>query len=429
VREQEAHRTWLRLGAAAAVAAALSAPMIAPYLSLRAEGAERDLGSVVAHSADLLSLVTAPELTRLWGAVLDAFPRGEARSFPGVATPALAMIGLVTAVRACMRDTLEGERAGRPAPLRQAARVVAVALGAVGAAAAVAAFAGGWSTTIGELRLRVVSANRPWLLLTVALAAALAGWPRLSRTVRAALARPEVVSVCLSVLAVWLSLGPLVTFRGWPVRLPAPYGWLYEHVPGFASVRAPARFAMIAACFGALAAAWGVERLRQTRSGRRIAALLCAVFVIETAAVPLPLSRQWEIEGIAALPPWSGGPSPIVAALRELPAGAVLAVLPFGEMFHEARATFDSAYHWRRLLNGYSSWTPAEYSELAFAARDPLRYAPKVLDTLRAAGATHVVVYEAAWMHNKGPRVTERLLAAGARPVARAGDVALLAVR
>ena len=33
------------------------------------------------------------------------------------------------------------------------------------------------------------------------------------------------------------------------------------------------------------------------------------------------------------------------------------------------------------------------------------------------------------WMRGKGPRVTERLIAAGAQPVARAGDVALLSVR
>jgi hypothetical protein len=44
-------------------------------------------------------------------------------------------------------------------------------------------------------------------------------------------------------------------------------------------------------------------------------------------------------------------------------------------------------------------------------------------------GATHVIVHEAGWVRDKGPRVTERLVAAGARPVARAGGVALLAVR
>jgi hypothetical protein len=100
-----------------------------------------------------------------------------------------------------------------------------------------------------------------------------------------------------------------------------------------------------------------------------------------------------------------------------------------GEMFHDARAMFDSAHHFRRLLNGYSSWTPVDYVRVTVAARDPLRDAEGTLSALRAAGATHVVVHERAWPRDRGPRVTQRLLAAGASPVAKAGDVALLAVR
>jgi hypothetical protein len=89
---------------------------------------------------------------------------------------------------------------------------------------------------------------------------------------------------------------------------------------------------------------------------------------------------------------------------------------------------FDSTFHWRRLVNGYSSWTPPEYRDVAYAARDPLRRAPEALAAFGAAGATHLVVHESGWARDKGPRVTERLVAAGAQPVARSGDVVLLAV-
>jgi hypothetical protein len=238
-----------------------------------------------------------------------------------------------------------------------------------------------------------------------------------------------VAALALAALAVALSLGPLITLRGWPTPWPAPYRWLYDHVPGFGAGRAPARFAMVAACFAALAAAWGFRQLRATARGRVAAGILVGAFLLETAPAGLPLSRQWEIEGVAALPRWyDGAPSPIVGAIRALPREAVLAVLPFGEIFHETRAMFDSAHHWRRLLNGYSSWTPVEHTRLAQALRDPLRQAPEVVATLRAAGATHVVVHEGAWTRDRGVRVTERLTEAGARPLARMDDVVLLAL-
>jgi hypothetical protein len=421
---------WLRLAAAGAVAAALALPLVLPYVALQESGARRDLNTVLESSADLLSWVTAPERTRLWGPVLDAFPRGEARLFPGVITPLLVAAGLVGAVMAA--------RAGRerepPADGRQRARTVFRVAGLVlvtaGVVAAVAAVAGGWFARLGPLELRVAGMTRAVVLLAAGLAAAFVGWPRLRGLLPVLGRRREIVPLALAMMAAWLSLGPLVTLRGWPVPIPSAYRWLYEFVPGFSAGRSPARFAMIAACFAALAAAWGLRHLRQTPAGRGAAWALCAAFLVETAAVPLPLSLQWPIEGVSALPEWRGGePTPIVEAIRGLPDDAVLAVLPFGEIFHETRAMFDSTFHWRRLLNGYSSWTPPEYTQVAAAGRDPLRRAPDALAALRAAGATHVVVHEAGWVRDKGPRVTERLIAAGARPVARAGDVALLAIR
>jgi hypothetical protein len=404
------------------MAALLALPLVAPYVALRAAGAERDLASVVGHSADLLSWATAPEFTRLWGRLLHPFPRGEARAFPGFAVLGLAVAGLAGAVAAARGEAAPAARAGS-----RALRAAAAALTAAGLIGLAVAFGGGWSAAAGPVVFRVMGPARPLLLLAAGLATALVAFPASRPVIARTLRRPETTAVALAVLCAWLSLGPIVTWRGWPVPLASPYAWLYEHVPGFSAGRAPARFAMIAACFLALAAAWGVAHLR--RRGRTALALaFTGAFLAETVAVPLPMSRQWDMEGVAAVPEWARGPSPIVASIRGLPDAAVLAVLPLGEMFHDARAMFDSAHHFRRLLNGYSSWTPREYVAVTVAARDPLRDAQGALAALRDAGATHVVVHERAWPRDRGPRVTARLVAAGARPVARAGDVALLAV-
>jgi hypothetical protein len=301
-------------------------------------------------------------------------------------------------------------------------------LGAAAVAVALVVAVRAWSPIWGPLRANPSRLARPLWLLGLALLAATLAWPRVGAALRGLLGRRELIAVALAVLATWLALGPLVTFRGWPTSLPSAYGWLYTYVPGFSGGRAPARFAMIAACFGALAAAWGLKHLRTRRGGHAAAWILVAAFLVETLAIPLPLSREYPVEGLSALPPWTGRPSPIVDAVLRLPDDAVLAVLPFREIFHDTRAMFDAAHHGRRLLNGYSSWMPVEHARHAVALSDPLRRAPDVMEALRAAGVTHVIVHEAAWMRDKGPRVSERLEAAGARPVARAGDVALLAV-
>lgn len=420
----------LRLAGAGALAAAIAVPIVLPYIALRRSGAQRDLTAVVAHSADLLSLMVAPEITRLWGRVLTGFPRGEASLFPGVVTPLLAAVAVVMSARAARSQVgapwLVG---GVPTWLRRMARASAIVLGAAGIGGWLAALRGGLSVHMEPLGVRAVGTRHPLVMVVAALAVSLLGWPRFGPFLRVFLGRREVLAVGLATLAVWLSLGPVPTLRGWPIPLASPYRWLYEHAPGFSAGRAPARFAMIAACFGAVAAAWGFKHLRTVSGGGWAVGLLSAAFLVETAAVPLPLSQQWEIEGVAALPPWLGGrPSPIVAAIRRLPDDAVVAALPMGEIFHETRVMFDSTYHWRRLLNGYSSWPPADYLSHVAALRDPLRRAPEVLAALRAAGVTHIVVREASWLRDKGPRVTERLLSAGAKPIDRVGDVALLSV-
>lgn len=420
---------WVRLASAAAITVALALPLVLPFIALQATGAHRDLKSIVESSADLVSWLTAPERTRLWGPILDLYPRGEARLFPGVATLLLVLAavgGAITAIRASQPVPASERLRGRT---RTGLRALSVLFFLTAAVSWIAAIRGGWFTTVGPFEVRIAGLTRPFLLLCAGLGAAFTAWPGALPVLRALPRRREIVPVALMLLAAWLSLGPLVTSWGWPVAFPSLYRLLYEYVPGFSSGRSPARFGMIAACFGALAAAWGLAHLRRTAAGRTAGWALAAFFLVETAPVPLPLSLEWPVAGVSALPPWRGGePTPIVEAIRTLPDDAILAVLPFGEIFHETRAMFDSTTHWRRLLNGYSSWAPLEYSQVAYAARDPLRRAPEALAAFRAAGATHVVVHESGWVRDKGPRVTERLIAAGARPVARAGDVALLAI-
>src|SRR5262249_45674452 len=74
-RRARSNGAWPRLAAAGAIAAALAFPMVRPYIRLAAGGGRRDLDTVVANAADVLSWVTAPEQTLVWGPLLQYFPR------------------------------------------------------------------------------------------------------------------------------------------------------------------------------------------------------------------------------------------------------------------------------------------------------------------------------------------------------------------
>jgi hypothetical protein len=92
-------RLWATLAVAAAVVVALTAPLVLPYMRLRAEGFVR-APPRAAYSADLASYVTAPALNRTWGSILRPFPQPGSDLFPGIVPLALAGAALVKLRRA-----------------------------------------------------------------------------------------------------------------------------------------------------------------------------------------------------------------------------------------------------------------------------------------------------------------------------------------
>ena len=70
-----------------------------PFLSLylepqRVHGFERSLGEVIRYSADVYSYLTAPEALRVWGGVMQVYPKPEGELFFGV-VPWLLLIAAI----------------------------------------------------------------------------------------------------------------------------------------------------------------------------------------------------------------------------------------------------------------------------------------------------------------------------------------------
>jgi hypothetical protein len=233
-------------------------------------------------------------------------------------------------------------------------------------------------------------------------------------------------------LAFWLSLGPTVASLGQPLPGASLYLWLYEHVPGYGSLRVPARFAMLVALF--LSVLGGLGALEIVRRCRRAGLLLSAVglvFLLESTAAPIVLNDVWR-EFNLKKPPGRvlvGSEAPaIYRAVQTLPVEAVLVEFPFGSSPYELRYMFYSTQHGRRLSNGYSGALPASYLERRTALGAVLSEPDRAWSALASSGASHVIVHERAWRRGKGKKVTAWLERHGARRLAAADDDILFAL-
>jgi len=186
--------------------------------------------------------------------------------------------------------------------------------------------------------------------------------------------RRVVMLVAIAVIGMVLSLG---------TRTPV-YGWLYHVFPPMQGLRAAARFGNLFLLGMAVLSAFGIAALRRRLHGRAALAVgigLVALANLESLRAPLHYTR---FDGIPA----------IYSLLAEEPTRVVLVEVPFyppNGVFQNGRYVLNSTAHWRRLMNGYSGYTPGAYRE--YAASFWYFPQPHAIQEMRKAGVTHVMVH------------------------------------
>ena len=186
--------------------------------------------------------------------------------------------------------------------------------------------------------------------------------------------RRVVMLVAIAVTGMVLSLG---------TRTPV-YGWLYHVFPPMQGLRAAARFGNLFLLGMAVLSAFGMVALRRRLHGRTALAVgigLVALANLESLRAPLHYTR---FDGIPA----------IYSLLAAEPSRVVLVEVPFyppNGVFQNGRYVLNSTAHWRRLMNGYSGYTPGAYRE--YAASFWYFPQPHAIQEMRKAGATHVMVH------------------------------------
>lgn len=398
-------RVWASLAGAAIATLALTLPFLVPYQ--RAQQLfeiKRPFGEIVQFSANVWSYITASENVRLFGKTLRFYPHGEGETFLGFVPWLLASVAIAGVVRSAFQKK-DSVSSVPPWLTYVSAFLLLIVMTQLVAVLSVVMF--------GGFEFGVISARTPRRLLlqfVIALALLLAVSPRARIEAARLMRSPITFALAATILAMWLSLGPLP--NAGPARVSGfgLYSLLYEYVPGFNGVRVPSRYAMIAGLFLAILAGFGFQRLLSLRTISPYFLIPVTGFLIllEGAAIPMEINRTWNQNEAMPPPrvysygslerrsPGEGVP-PIYARVAALPAGSAITEFPFGDAAWEIRYVYYAAAHRKPITNGYSGSFPPRYKErvarLQRVAKDP----EAAWMSLKDSGSTHVVVHRNAF--------------------------------
>jgi len=194
-----------------------------------------------------------------------------------------------------------------------------------------------------------------------------------------------------------IALGPVLQFSGHVTRIPLPYKWIFDSLPGFSMLRVPSRAGLILLATLTVLASIGWLHLYEwlqskwelrgrTLSERGFCAVTLLVLGAEFLSIPIPMLP--EVSG-AKIPP-------VYDFLKNYPEVGGILELPvvFREDGGEATVrayTYFSTYHFKPVVIGYSGYFPPPFYELVSSAQSlPQEMS---LDTFEAIGVRTIVLH------------------------------------
>lgn len=177
------------------------------------------------------------------------------------------------------------------------------------------------------------------------------------------------------------------------------YPWLREYVLPLRGLRVPARMAILVGLSLAVLVGYAVARISRARRAR---AARVAVVVAIALAIAAEYHSTLVLDEVWRAPP------PVYATLAGQPE-AVLLELPLTSAVpaREPVYMYFSTFHWHRLVNGYSGFSPRWYPELLTRmARFP---EGDTMEDLRRRGVDYVIVHGAFYAPEDYRRLVTRL--------------------
>jgi hypothetical protein len=356
-------------------------PLLWRYKAIHQQlGFVRDFGTTRQYGADVLGLLNTDPALTIWGG-LQLYWRPEGQLFPG-----LTVTLLVLTAAWLLRDEFAAAitTAGTDRRWRIFRRVL-LALFIITGVTALNAWAGGprQIRLFGTSLLSISNPVKPFtgaiaLMILLLLTGA---------TVRRAYATRSVLGFyVVAAFVMWLlALGPAPTLMGEPFMYRGPYA-LLMNLPGFNSLRVPARFWMMTVLCLAIVGAILFHRvgLRFPRWRGALAGVIMLGILADGWIWKFPVASVPDV--------WRTS-----ACVAPGPSGAVLE-LPLGDVLGDLGAMYRSMTHGRPTVNGYSGHFPPHYVALQYAISG--REA-EVLSALTTYGVEYVVI-------DRGHRLEQR---------------------
>jgi hypothetical protein len=382
-------------------------PVYLPYLKLKKDfGFSRPFGEVVFFSADFISFLSTPLQNRLWGKLLEGFMKPEGDLFMGLIALVMSLTGI--GALAQWKRIPEPNPPLSPTPFKTIVALVwplrfLILLDGIWIITIL--LTGGFPLNLGGLNIHSHDPKIPITLLVLLLAFLflfdrslrlniLAHLPRF----RSSEARFYVYLLGLSFL---LALGPIIHFNGQEIAY-GPYLPLYLWVPGFDGLRVPARFVVMmhlaVSVLAGYGLAWLLGKMQTPWRRRLIGAGFALLVLIEYASFPISMPSVPVGRDFPQVYNWLAQ-QPGDFAILEIP----LPTRP-EEIFQDAPYVYFSAYHWKKLVNGYSGFIPPGYTRLY---QEELKGFPseKTLSRIHRLGVRYVIVHLSCYPQPERERI------------------------
>jgi len=198
----------------------------------------------------------------------------------------------------------------------------------------------------------------------------------------------------LAFFAFVLSLGTQLHFFGHVMNINLPYNYFYEYIPGFKSMRAPVRWGVMVTFSLSILAGYGLNKLINHKSNakRFTIFLLCILLILlESIYVPLGYGTAPLGKNIPEVYNWLSNETSDFAIV-ELPMIYVDQIQSGIDLYKNTKYMYYSTYHWKKLVNGYSGFTPENYIKIV----NTIKSFPsnESIELLHSLGIKYVIVHK-----------------------------------